>query len=1315
MRSDEHGSLEFLGRTDDQVKIRGFRIEPGEVESVLAAHDDVRQATVQVTEPRPGERRLVGYVVAHDGHEDAGLTGTLREHLRDHLPEHMVPAAVVLLDELPVTSSGKIDRAALPEPDLSALVRGLRPGSPREELLCTLFAEVLEVPGIGVDDDFFALGGDSISSIQLARRAREAGLRFTPRQLFEHPTVQELAGVVTARKPRRRTAEPAEDTPAAGTVELDDTARAALENLGEIVRVGPVSALQEGFYFHAALGDDATQVYTVQRVVDIGSADGSPVDGAALRAAFEAVLERHPQLRAGFAQRGDGRIVQAVAARVEPDWSEVDMAGRPAAERAAFLDAERLRPFDLGRPPLVRAAVLHSGPGRAELALTFQHAVLDGWSVALVVREVLQRYVDAADAVPEGGDPAERLTAWFAQLDAVAADRPAALAAWTEELAGIDEPTLLVPALPPGQGPETGARRGEGLHEQCELVLDERRTAALTEQVRAHGITLSTLLHGAWGLVVGGLTGSGDVLVGSTVSGRDAPVAGIDEAVGLFINTLPVRVRFRPGEPLGEPLRRLHASRAALLDHQQIGLGELQRLVRDGAAVEPFDTLVVVENHPQAGDTAVDGGLRVHGEDVRDAVHYPLALLAGPGRELRLTLKYDADRVPAAAAALLVELLERHLDTFARAPRTPVASVALRPGARPDTGPELVVPHATLPSLIADQAARTPDATAVVGQDATLSYAELDRRSAELAGRLRARGAGPGRIVGVAVPRSAELMVALVGVLRSGAAYLPLDLDYPAERLAFMASDAGVDTVVVDSVRPELDGVELVPTADQGSAPDTADPDPDDAAYLIYTSGSTGRPKGVVVSHRAIVNRLVWMQDEYGLVPDDRVLQKTPASFDVSVWEFFWPLCRGAAVVLARPDGHRDPEYLAGLIGRERITTMHFVPSMLEGFLAAGAVTADASWARHLTRVFCSGEALPADAAARWRDLTGVGAAQPLRADRGRRRRHLPPGRPPAVGAGADRTPGREHRRPGARPVPAAGTGRRPGRAVPVRCPAGPRLPRPPGPDRRPLRRRPLRRPGRADVPHRRRRAPGARRRAGVPRPRRRPGEDPGQPDRARRDRHRARDAARCRAFGRGRAPRRGRARTRRLRRAGRLGGRPGGVARHAGRAAPGADGAVRGGAARCAAAESQRQAGPRRAARSGDRPLRARPRAGDRRRAHAVRGVRRRARPRRVRAGRRLPLPRRGQHHVDLGGHPGPRRRPRRRPAGRARRPHPGRHRGTGRRAHRERDPRTGGRPAGRADRRVRPRRAGPGGRGVAARAAAGRAVLPRVDGGQR
>jgi amino acid adenylation domain-containing protein len=871
----------------------------------------------------------------------AALVGSVREHLRERLPEYMVPAAVVPLPALPVMPNGKIDRNALPVPDLAAQVGGRPPRTPREQLLCTLFAEVLEVPGIGVDDDFFALGGDSIISIRLVVRARAAGLVVTPRQLFTHRTAAELAPVVTLH-------ETVVEIPDGPLAELDATARDALAAVGEIADVWPVSPLQEGFFFHSALGEGAADVYTLQEVLDLRG----PVDPAALRASAQAVLDRHPQLRAGFAQRADGTVVQAVATHAELPWTVLDVASSldDAAEVDAAIAAQRAAPFDLARPPLLRVALLRLGPDRARLVLTFQHIVLDGWSVALLVDEIL-------GGTSRGGDALARHRAWFTAL--ARRDEAAAQEAWRAELAGLDEPTRLADAF---AAPSPIAEPGFRPHRQVRFTLDERTTSALLASAREHGLTLGTVLHGAWGLLLGGLTGSPDVVFGSTVSGRDAAVAGLEDAVGLFIATLPTRMRWAPGESLATVLRRTQDTRTALLDHQQVRLGDVQRAT---GLPELFDSLLVVENYRRPS------GVRI---DVVDAVHYPIALIASTGRELEFTLKHDAARVSAEAAGIVVAQLRRTLTALADDLAAPVASIRLRDAPEPAGDTEHLVPATTLTARIAAQVAGTPDATAVVAEGRSLTYAELDGRAGALARRLRERGAGPGSVVGVAVPRSAELMVALLGVLRSGAAYLPLDLDYPAERLAFMIADAGVDTVVTtaEAAGRVPAGPESLLVTDETGPADAPATDPDDAAYLIYTSGSTGRPKGVVVSHRAIVNRLAWMQAEYGLAADDRVLQKTPASFDVSVWEFFWALCQGAAVVLARPDGHRDPEYLAGLVRAERITTLHFVPAMLEGFLASDAVTADPSWAAPLRRVFASGEALPGSAAARWTALTGV-------------------------------------------------------------------------------------------------------------------------------------------------------------------------------------------------------------------------------------------------------------------------------------------------------------------------------------------------------
>ncbi len=840
------------------------------------------------------------------------LVGMLREHLRDRLPDYMVPTAVVALPALPVMANGKLDRAALPVPDLSAQVGGKPASSAREQLLCDLFAEVLGVPGIGVDDDFFAFGGDSIVSIRLVVRARAAGLDVTSRQVFTHRTVAELAPVVTVRASAADHAGP--------TIELDHCGS----------EVWPVSPLQEGFFFHAAIDPE---VYTIQEVLDLATPDGSPVDLDVLRASAQALLDRHPQLRAGFAQRADGRVVQAVAAHVELPWTELSDDDGIAAERE--------EPFDLARPPLLRVAVLPVGPGRVRLVLTFAHIVIDGWSVVVLVRELLAGYAGRIFPIP-----AALHRDWFRWL--AARDTDAAHAAWRAELAGLDEPTLLSPVLP-------GVGSGSGPHRAIRLTLDAATTAALRDGARGHGLTLGTVLHGAWGLVVGALTGERDVVFGSTVSGRDADVDGIEDAVGLFISTLPVRLRWSPGEPVSAALRRLADAQAAVLDHQQVRLGDLHRLA---GLPELFDSLVVIENYPRTQRT---DGLVLHGVEVIDAVHYPLALIVATGDELELTLKHDPRRVSDEAAALVVAQLQRTLSALATDLGAPAASIPLRFGI-PEAGTAREVAPDTLPERIAAQATLTPDATAVVAEDATLTYAELLARADALADHL---GDGRGRIIGVAVPRSADLMVALLGVLRSGAAYLPLDLDLPADRRGFMIDDAGVDTVVTAEM--------LRNTRARKSPPEQRHARTGgEAAYLIYTSGSTGRPKGVLVSHAAIANRLAWMQHEHGLTSDDRVLQKTPASFDVSVWEFFWALCEGATVVLARPDGHRDPEYLAGLVERERITTLHFVPSMLDGFLASDAVTADPSWAVGLRRVFCSGEALPAAAAARWRELTGV-------------------------------------------------------------------------------------------------------------------------------------------------------------------------------------------------------------------------------------------------------------------------------------------------------------------------------------------------------
>ncbi|GIF23080.1 amino acid adenylation domain-containing protein/non-ribosomal peptide synthase protein (TIGR01720 family) [Actinoplanes tereljensis] len=730
-------------------------------------------------------------------------------------------------------------------------------------------------------------------------------------------------------------------------VPLDqDDVDALAADVPGLADVLPPTPLQQGFYFHAQDGDEDR--YQVQQLVTL---DG-PVDADAMRRAAQAVVDRHAPLRAGFRELTDGRVVQVIVDGVEVPWRVLD--------RPVDLEEERAVEFDLGVPPLLRALLVRHADDRHTLVLTHHHIVTDGWSVAVFLRDLLAGYAPHGEPPRLAAvTPYRRYLEWLAGRD-----QPAATDAWRTALAGL-EPTLLASSA------EAGPVR------QVAVELPDAVASGFPSRVREHGLTLGAALHGAWGVLLGRLSGRTDVAFGSTVSGRQAEVAGIESMIGLFINTVPVRVRWHPAEPFAGLLTRLAAEQAALLDHQHLGLAAIQRLAGTG---ELFDSLVVLENYPDhAGLQDADGSVRVTDVSFREATHYAVSLLVAPGPRLGLTIEYDPARVAPATVERLRVGLARLLAAFADAPAGAVGRIALHDADEAGlAGPRLDVPDTTLPAAIAAQAARVPDAVAVLAGERSLTYRELDDRAGELAARLVAHGAGPESIVAVAVPRRAELVVALVGVLKSGAAYLPLDPAHPAERHAAALADSGARVVVttaelIDRL-PRLDGLSYVLVGDRpvtGSfAPVPVTPA--HAAYLIYTSGSTGRPKGVLVSHRAIVNQLEWSQQQFRLGVDDRMLQLAPTGFDTSVWEIFWPLYAGAAVVLPPADAAQDPADLAALIRRHRVTGITLVPSLVSAFLLSDEVRADPSWAATLRWVSSGGEALSGDLARQWHALTGT-------------------------------------------------------------------------------------------------------------------------------------------------------------------------------------------------------------------------------------------------------------------------------------------------------------------------------------------------------
>ncbi|CAL9433642.1 amino acid adenylation domain-containing protein [Streptomyces sp. enrichment culture] len=696
---------------------------------------------------------------------------------------------------------------------------------------------------------------------------------------------------------------------------------------GGLSDVLPLTPLQEGLLFHAVYDRRELDVYAVQLVIDLEG----PLDRDALRAAAAGLLDRHPNLRAGFRHRGNGRPVQLIPREVPLPWRETDGTRDPQGPEA-LTARDRTEPFDVGRPPLIRFTLITTGPDRHRFLVTCHHILLDGWSMPLLLSELFTAYA-------AGGDPSvlPAVTAYKSYLSWLSRrDEPAAAAAYAELLGGLEEPTRLVPA-PPGRAPV--------LPERHVARLDAAATARLTAWARDRGVTLSSVLQGVWAVVLGALTGRDDVVFGTTTSGRPPELPGVESMVGLFINTLPVRLGTGASRTLAQVVGAAQEQHTALLPHQHLGLSRIQR---DAGHGELFDTVLIFENYPLDPDAlrAAVPGLTVTGIEGRDATHYPVSLLVLPGDELTLRLDHAPDLVSAEEAAALSGRVLRLLAALPDAADLPLARLELLGeeeratllGSHNATGRPY--PRHALRDQLAERAAAGPDAPALRCGSERLTRAELHARADRLAHELVARGAGPGELVALALPRSTDLIVATLAVVKTGAGYLPLDPDYPADRIGYMLDDAAPALVVTTTgVAAALDAVTERPhltldtaaglLADRPTGPvGTADPHPLDTAYTIYTSGSTGRPKGVVVHQDALVNLVHDMGERFGVTDGDRFLSVTTFGFDISNLEILVPLLTGAELVLADRDTVRDPAALAALVTGSGTTVMQATPTL---------------------------------------------------------------------------------------------------------------------------------------------------------------------------------------------------------------------------------------------------------------------------------------------------------------------------------------------------------------------------------------------------
>ena len=926
------GQLEYLGRVDHQVKIRGFRVELGEIEARLGSQPGVRQAVVLAREDRPGDPRLVAYLAA-----DADIdTDALRDAVAAELPDYMLPSRFVVLDALPLTGNGKIDRKALPAPDwTSAPATDAPPQGETETLLAALWSDVLGIPvsQIGRERRFFHLGGHSLLAASLFARLRQRFGRVPPlRAIFEQPTLAGLAALL---------GEPL------AQVDPGWTPRPRPARL-------PLAPAQQRLWFLQQLAGGGEYNVTTALALD------GALNIRALHDALQTVVDRHEILRSRIVETDNGPEL-----RIEPhDCVSLSLDTAPANDASwcrQAIQAETEKPFDLAREMPLRACLVRRA-GRDEhlLLLTLHHSVTDDASTQVLLDEIAAAY--RGEALPPLAMQYADYALWQREDAQQARDREQ-LRYWQHTLEDGDY-VLDLPTDRPR--PACLDASAAAVHATLPAVLTQRLRAYAHER----GATLYMLLLAGAQLLLGRYANQRDVRIATPVANR--PLPQLQPLVGCFVNTLVLRADLDPAASFQAFLAQVkdrvldaQAHQDVPFEHVVDALAPQRRLGQTPLA----QVLFVMQNAaPRRSDWP---GLQVRELPVESAAaKFDLNWeVHDDGERLSVMLEYRRALFEGTTVERWLAQWQALLETAVAQPQRTLRE--LSPLSAAERHRQLVEWNATgktypgpktLSQALASQAARSPEATALVFEEQALSYAALHARADRVAQSLRAAGIGREHVIAVCMERSIELVVALLGIVKSGAAYLPLDTTLPPARLALLLDDADVRITLA---QPQLvlrlpDSrkvwtLDALPQVDDGIAGPINKPS--DLAYLLYTSGSTGAPKGVLTEHAALMNRLHWMQDAFPIGPGDRVLQKTPYGFDVSVWEFFWPLITGATLVLARPEGHRDPAYLAGLMQREQITTLHFVPSMLRAFVDEPGLAECTS----LRQVFASGEALPAD------------------------------------------------------------------------------------------------------------------------------------------------------------------------------------------------------------------------------------------------------------------------------------------------------------------------------------------------------------------
>ncbi|WP_122829333.1 non-ribosomal peptide synthetase, partial [Pseudomonas viridiflava] len=950
-RWNADGTLEYLGRNDDQVKIRGVRIELGEIEAQLSRLPGIEEALVVAREDEPGQPRLVGYFTEQADVATLNV-GELRTALLAVLPGYMVPSALVRLDAWPLTANGKVDRRALPVPDRDALNTGeyQAPQGELEVALAAIWSELLQVERVGRHDRFFELGGHSLLAMRMVSQVRQRlSLELALGDLFADSA---LAAVARCLGSTGRS-----ELPAIQATRHDEPV--------------PLSFAQQRLWFLAQM-EDANSAYNIP----LGLQLNGHLDTRALKRALERIVVRHDSLRSRFIQQEGEARVQAAPVSVVPDLLWQDLRGQDEQALQCVVREEAAQPFDLLDDLPIRGRLLCLAEDRHVLLLTLHHIVADGWSLGVFTRELTTLYRAFSQGLD---DPLPPLALQYAdytlwQRDWLDGERMSHQSDyWHQALSGA--PALLTL---PTERPRPARQDYSGA--SVAVRLDPRLCDDLKTFCQLHAVTPFMLFMGAWAVLLARLSGQSEVVIGMPVANRRR--SEVEELIGLFVNTLAVRID-TSGEPdVSTLLARIKSQVIQAQEHQDLPFEQVVERLRPprSLAHSPlFQASLAWDGSQGLGLQLGDLHLQPLSEQPTFA-KFDLTLSMGETDEgFGGVVDYATALFDESTVVRYVGYLEQLLWTMVgNAHAVPARAGLLGPQERRRLLVEFNASEQDfqldqpLQALFEAQVARTPDAVALESAGVCLSYRQLNEAANRLAHHLIGQGVQTESRVAVCLQRGPQLVVGLLAVLKAGGAYVPLDPGYPMDRLAYMLGDSEAVALLVDGTTQARFADRPLPQVNLDSCTwNTQSPESPvvqglaagHLAYVIYTSGSTGAPKGVMVEHRGLCNLVQWSSQLCPPVPNGALLHKTPVSFDASVWELFWPLCAGMRLVLARPDGQRDPAYLVQEIQDRQVSVVQFVPALLQQFVDLDESARCVS----LTDIVCGGGELTAAMAAQVR------------------------------------------------------------------------------------------------------------------------------------------------------------------------------------------------------------------------------------------------------------------------------------------------------------------------------------------------------------